>query len=203
MEVSSVGYQKQSLYSSSIDVKRFSAEFTVETPEHSIAVKFEHTEINAEYAFYDSETRLSNQEQIKQISNKEDIEVSDVVKLKDLIHKEVMAQVKDSLGAFFVENPEAAEQVSRGEIPDHFNVENTARRILNIYFSRYEEGEDKQTFVERAKEIINQAYSDVGGIVGDLPEIVLQTREMIMDILDRFAAGEDISGFMNIGADKQ
>ncbi len=203
MEVTSVGYRNQSLYGSTVDVRRFSAELTFETPEHSIAVSFEHTEINAEYSFYDVKGRLSNQEQIQQISNKEEIGVSDVAKLKDLIHKEVMAQVKDSLGAFFIENPEAAEQVSRGEIPEYFNVENTARRILNIYFSRYEEGEDKQAFVERAKEIINQAYSDVEGIAGDLPEIVLQTRDKIMDILDKFAAGEDISNFMNVGIDKQ
>jgi hypothetical protein len=203
MEVTSIGYQNQSLYNSYINVNRFSAELTVETPEQSFSVSFEHTEINAEYGFYDAKGRLSNQEQIQQIADQEEIGISDVAKLKELIHREVLAQVGDSLGAFFKENPEAAEQVSRGEIPEYFNVENTARRILNIYMPYYEEGEDKQAFVDRAKDIINQAYSDVGGMVGELPDIVLQTRDKIMEILDKFAVGEDISNFMQAGTVNQ
>ncbi|MFC1564554.1 hypothetical protein ACFL6G_06425 [candidate division KSB1 bacterium] len=203
MEVSNIGIQNRSLFSASVGIRKYSAELTIDTPEKSYAVKFEHTEVNAEFGFYDSKGKLSNAEQIQQIAGKDDITTGDVTKLKSLIHEEVLAQVKDSLGTYFKENPEAAEQVSRGEIPEYFNVENTARRILDIYFSRYEEGEDKTSFVERAKEIINQAYGDVEGMVGELPEIVLQTRDKIMEILDRFAAGEDISDFMTLGTDKQ
>ena len=104
-------------------------------------------------------------------------------------------EVKDSLGQFIKENPDAAEEISNGEIPDYFNVDNTSKRILDIYFSRYDGG-DKQAFVERAKEIINQAYSDVEGEVGSLPSIVNQTHDRIMDILDKFAAGEDVSEYV-------
>jgi len=107
-----------------------------------------------------------------------------------------MEQVKISLRSFFEENPEAVEQVSKGEIPNHFNVENTARRILDIYFSRYKEGDNKADFAARAKEIINTAYAQVQEMIGDLPEIVLETQKKVMNILDKFSHGEDISDFI-------
>lgn len=101
-------------------------------------------------------------------------------------------EVVESLKDFFEANPEAAEEISNGEIPEYFNVENTGRRILDIYFSRYD-GEDRQEFAARARGIIEQAYSDVSSMMGGLPDIVQQTREYVLDVLDRFAAGEDVS----------
>ena len=67
---------------------------------------------------------------------------------------------------------------------------------MNIYFSQYKEGEDKEAFAERANSVIVQSYGDVVGLVGDLPEIVLETRSKVMQILEEFANGDDISDFM-------
>ena len=95
-----------------------------------------------------------------------------VVQLREKIHNEILAQVKEFLTGFFEKNPEAVERISKGEIPEYFNVDNTTRRILNIYFSRFEEGQNKEEFVAHAKDIIKQAYGDVEGLVRELPEIV-------------------------------
>lgn len=130
---------------------------------------------------------------------------------KDQIHDQVQAraisllnsylgkntELKTSLGDFFRNNPEALQDISEGKIPDYFNVDNTARRILDIYFQRYDGG-DRQAFVDRAKGIINQAYNEVEGEVGALPDIVHETRNKIMDILNRFAAGGDVSDFVEV-----
>ena len=132
---------------------------------------------------------------------------------KDEIHDQVQAraislldsylnkntELKTSLGDFFRNNPEALQDISEGKVPDYFNVDNTARRILDIYFQRYDGG-DRQAFVDRAKGIVNQAYSEVEGEVGALPDIVNETRNKIMDVLDRFAAGEDVSDSVEVPA---
>ncbi len=160
-------------------------------------VIFERTEIETNFTFYNKNGKSATQE-IAQPETKT-VETSDnvnVVQLREKIHNEILAQVKEFLASFFDKNPEAVEQISKGEIPEYFNVDNTARRILNIYFSRFEEGQNKEEFVARAKDIINQAYGDVQGLVGDLPEIVQQTRAKVMEILDMFAGGGDISEFM-------
>ncbi len=111
---------------------------------------------------------------------------------------EEVPEVKNNLKEFFLNNPEALKKIEAGEIPDYFNVENTAKRILDIYFSRYDGG-DKEEFVKNAREIISQAYGEVEQMVGALPEIVLKTRDKVYEILDKFANGEDISEFVNIG----
>ena len=163
-----------------------------------ISATFEHTEINIDFTVYTDNGRLEN---IQRRDSSGEIESlnrdnAEIVQLRESIRNEILEQVKSFLGLFFEKSPEAVEQVVRGEIPEYFNVENTARRILNIYFSQYKEGEDKEAFAERAKSIIVQAYGDVVGIVGDLPEIVLETRSKVMQILEEFANGGDISGFM-------
>lgn len=106
-------------------------------------------------------------------------------------------ELKQSLEEFFAQNPEALEQIQQGEIPEYFNVENTAKRILDIYFSRYN-GEDREEFAENAKSIISQAYGEVEGMVGMLPDIVQKTRDKIYEVLDRFANGEDVSDFITL-----
>lgn len=106
-------------------------------------------------------------------------------------------EVKESLKEFFTNNPEALQQIEKGEIPEYFNVENTAKRILDIYFSRYN-GEDKEEFAEYARNIISQAYGEVEGMVGTLPGIVQETRDKIYEVLDKFANGEDVSDFITL-----
>ncbi|MFC1553835.1 hypothetical protein ACFL7D_04290 [candidate division KSB1 bacterium] len=182
---------------------------SIEKSDYSISVTYEHIKISAEKNFYDKfgkvqESNGQETEKIQENKPQKELNNGEVAEIKQLIHEEVLKQVKGFLGAFFEENPEAVEQISRGEIPEYFNVENTAKRILDIYFVRFEEGEDREEFVARAKSIINQAYGDVEGMVGDLPDIVQKTREKIMGILDRFAQGEDVSEFMGykIGENK-
>lgn len=164
----------------------------------SFSVTFEHTVINIDFTVYTDNGRL---EEIQRRNSSGEIESlnrdnAEIVQLRESIRNEILEQVKSFLGLFFEESPEAVEQVVRGEIPEYFNVENTARRILNIYFSQFQEGDDKKAFAERAKSIIEQAYGDVAGIVGDLPDIVLETRSKVMQILEEFANGGDISDFM-------
>jgi len=124
-----------------------------------------------------------------------EIELQTVQLLKKYL--EEFPEVKRNLKEFFENNPEALDQIKVGEIPEYFNVENTAKRILDIYFSRYN-GEDKKTFAERARSIISQAYHEVEQIVGTLPDIVIQTRDKVYEILDKFSKGEDVSEFVKI-----
>lgn len=106
-------------------------------------------------------------------------------------------EVKQSLNEFFINNPEALKDIESGKIPEYFNVENTAKRILDIYFTQYN-GEDKKEFADRARGIISQAYSEVEQMVGSLPDIVIKTRDKVYEILDKFASGEDVSDFIKI-----
>ena len=127
---------------------------------------------------------------------RKEIELQTVQLLKKYLEK--FPEVKRSLKEFFENNSEALDQIKAGEIPEYFNVENTAKRILDIYFSKYN-GEDKKTFAEHARSIISQAYSEVEQIVGTLPNIVIQTRDKVYEILDKFVKGEDVSEFIKIG----
>jgi len=160
------------------------------------AVMYDKREVSVEYTFYNREIVQKNGRSEEPAAAAETPDAAEVVRLKASIRAEVLEQVKESLGTFFRENPEAVEQVSNGEIPEYFNEENTARRILDIYLRYYTGGEDRADFVESAKKIIQQAYGDVEALVGDLPGLVQDTRELVMEMLDRFAAGEDISDFM-------
>jgi hypothetical protein len=164
----------------------------------SISVTFEHTEININYAAYTSNGTSLEIRNGRSSEKIESIELNsgEIGQLRETIRKEILEQVKSFLGSFFENDPEAVEQVGNGEIPEYFNVDNTARRILNIYFSHYQEGDDKMKFAERAKSIIEQAYGDVGEIVGDLPEIVLETRIKVMQILEDFVNGGDVTDFL-------
>ena len=164
----------------------------------SVSVAFKHAEIAVDYTSYARNGAVNSMASVQPDTVAEELGIGEIAWLRNAIHAEVLAQVKDFLGTYFEENPEAVEQISRGEIPEYFNVENTARRILNIYFATYEEGQDRKTFVERAKGIIEQAYADVAGMVGELPDIVLQTRAKVMEILDTFANGGDVSDFMQM-----
>ncbi len=195
MEVSALSSPKASYYMESLNFNLTHTKETQKTSD-SQAVTYEKTEISAEYSFYSFEKSGRNVEAKQQGEIPKLSDAAETARLREKIHQEVISQVKDFMAAFFVDNPEAAEQVSKGEIPDYFNEENTARRILDIYMPYYTEGEDKQAFVERAKGIIDQAYGDVAGLVGELPDLVQRTRELIMDVLDKFAAGDDISDFM-------
>jgi hypothetical protein len=165
-------------------------------PFDSVAVTFEHREETLSFAVYSKKSDAQKQPNTQQADDVKLNQTSETAQLKQLIHAEVLAQVKVFLGAYFKEHPEDLQAISQGEIPEYFNVDNTTRRILDIYFSRYQEGEDKSEFVKRAKSIIEQAYGDVEKMVGTLPDIVQQTRSKVNELLDKFAQGGDISDFM-------
>ena len=124
------------------------------------------------------------------------------LKQKYQVQNELVDQTREFLNKYLNENPEALESIQNGEIPEYFNEENTARRILDIFFAGYN-GEDREAFAERAKSIITQAYSDVQKIVGTgLPEIVLNTRDLIFEMIESFKNGEDkIFDFLGYGKD--
>jgi len=88
------------------------------------------------------------------------------------------------LGAHFAANPGDLRQVQAGIVPDHFNVENTGQRILDIWKQSLNEETDVNTWVANTKEMISLAYSEVGGMIGSLPQLVLDTRDYIMQELD-------------------
>ncbi len=92
------------------------------------------------------------------------------------------------LGKYFKDNPEDWETVQNGGIPDYFNVQNTAQRILDIWLPGYDGTEDVDEWAARTKNFIGQAYGEVSQLVGNLPDIVRDTREYIMNALDQFAA---------------
>lgn len=98
----------------------------------------------------------------------------------------------DPLGlvSFYSNNPDAFDKVKNGEIPDYFNVENTGDRILNTFLSG-ENTEDGSFDVERARQIITQAYDEVGQMFGGkLPQLTLDTKEYVFNRLDEIAQGK-------------
>ncbi|RKY89632.1 hypothetical protein DRQ09_00985 [candidate division KSB1 bacterium] len=162
--------------------------------EISISYRYEKIDIRFQYKTYRKE---KNSDQIEKPINKKDITPSLIFSQKEKIKNEILEQTKQLLARFFEKNPEALKEIQQGKIPEYFNVENTARRILNIFFSRYD-GEDPEVFVDRVKKIINQAYKDVENIIGgSLPEIVQKTKEKVLQMLDDFAGGKDITDFLN------
>ncbi len=79
-------------------------------------------------------------------------------------------------------------------VPEQWNKENTAQRIFSIALMRYQEGSDREQFAEAATTMVKQAYSDVRSTLGfDFPELVLDTRQTVLDALDQFMDGTAMS----------
>jgi len=100
-------------------------------------------------------------------------------------------EIKDNadplgLGAYFTANPEDWEQVQNGIVPDHFNMENTGQRILDIWMGGIDESGDISAQVDEIKSNINMAYGDVSSMLGGLPGLVTDTQDWIMGQLDDF-----------------
>ena len=181
-------------------------DFLSDTESYKLSLSVDYKESAITYSVKKNESNNS----IKQIDNSD--KTKDFAAVKAEIKREIKEQTiqlltqyldeapeaKNNLKEFFLNNPEALEKIEAGDIPDYFNVDNTAKRILDIYFSRYDDG-DKEEFVKNAREIISQAYGEVGQMVGALPDIVLQTRDKIYEILDKFANEEDVSDFIKLG----
>lgn len=113
--------------------------------------------------------------------------------LEDLVESTGNSEDPLELGAYFAENPQDWEKVQSGEIPDYFNIENTAQRILDLWMPLYNESDNVETWVSDVKDLIGQAYDEVSGMVGGLPQLVQDTREYIMNTLDEFAQNQESS----------
>ncbi len=92
--------------------------------------------------------------------------------------------------AHFTANPEDWEKVMRGDVPDYFNVENTGQRILDIWIQSFDDSSDIETWLSETKEKINAIYDEVAGMVGGLPQLVQDTRDFVMNALDKFAGSK-------------
>ncbi len=74
------------------------------------------------------------------------------------------------------------------------NKEIAAGRIFSIAMMDYHEGVDRVQFAEQATAMIKQAYADVGSLLGvEFPELVLDTKQAVMDALEQFKGGAALS----------
>ncbi len=100
---------------------------------------------------------------------------------------------KVALKEYVEENPEDLEDIEKGIIPEYWNQENTAKRIFNILLEGLDRAEDKDSFYESSKDMIEKVYSDVETEVGKLPQLVTDTKNAVLNGLDEFLKGTDIS----------
>ena len=92
------------------------------------------------------------------------------------------------LHVYFQENPDDWEQVQMGIIPEYFNIENTGNRILDIWLGDSMGTGSSVEFLNNVKDLINQAYGEVTGMLGELPQLVLDTQAYIEKQLDELLA---------------
>ncbi len=80
------------------------------------------------------------------------------------------------------------------DLAAYWNKENTAQRIFTIAMMGFEEDMDRAEFAARAKSIVKQAYGDVSMMIGgNFPQLVLDTRQAVIDAIDQFAGGTQMS----------
>lgn len=109
----------------------------------------------------------------------------------------LVGMAKEELGAYFTENPDALEAVANGEIPEYWNMENTAGRMFSIVIAGFNEETDLEGFYEKALDFVNQAYDEVSFMIGfDFPPVVQDTKEALLNGLEQLKDGvpiEDIT----------
>jgi len=100
------------------------------------------------------------------------------------------AAAMDDLADYLKEHPGDLEKAANGQVPEYFGVEATGQRILDIWLPGYDGQSDRAAWVKEAKGYIQQAYDEVASMFGGLPQLVLDTREYVMERLDEFAREE-------------
>lgn len=106
---------------------------------------------------------------------------------------ELVEGAKEDLHAYFSENPQALEEVANGQVPEYWNVENTAKRMFDIVTAGVADETDRQAFYEKAVDFVNKAYDDVKLVLGfEFPPLVKDTREALMNGLEQFKDGTDL-----------
>ncbi len=88
----------------------------------------------------------------------------------------------------------ADQAVASEGVPEYWNKENTASRIFSIALMGYQEGSDREQFADQATTMVKQAYNDAGSMLGfEFPELVLDTRQAVLDALEQFKGGAVLS----------
>lgn len=104
--------------------------------------------------------------------------------------KELVGKAHDELKSYFAENPEALQQVANGEIPEYWNVENTAKRMFGIVTAGFNPEMDVEHFYQTAVDFVNQAYNEVHDMIGfDFPSLVTDTKEALLNGLEQLKNG--------------
>jgi len=102
-------------------------------------------------------------------------------------------KTKDELSIYFDENPEALEQVASGDIPEYWNVENTAGRMFEIVMAGVTDETDRENFYTKAVDFVNRAYDEVKEMIGfEFPSLVQQTKEALLNGLEQYKGGTNI-----------
>ncbi len=101
---------------------------------------------------------------------------------------------KEALSEYFAGNPEDLKEIEKGNIPEYWNQENTAKRIFDIAVQGFKKDMNTEEFADKAETMVAKAYKEVEKIVGNLPDLVKETRESVMKGLDQFRDGKPISG---------
>ncbi len=107
--------------------------------------------------------------------------------------KELVGKAHDELKSYFTENPEALQQVAAGEIPEYWNVANTAKRMFGIVTAGFNPEMDVEHFYQTAVDFVNQAYDEVHDMIGfDFPSLVTDTKEALLNGLEQLKEGTAI-----------
>ncbi len=106
---------------------------------------------------------------------------------KKVIQEQLTLLISNVTGALQLGADQA---VASDLVPEYWNKENTAGRIFSIALMGYQEGSDREQFADKAAAIVKQAYNDVRSMLGfEFPELVLGTRQAVLDALEQFKGG--------------
>ncbi|MFP4547450.1 MAG: hypothetical protein ACLFQM_04915 [Fidelibacterota bacterium] len=113
---------------------------------------------------------------------------------KEIFEKSEVAQKsKEALSEYFTSNPEDLKEIEKGNIPEYWNQENTAKRIFDIAVQGYKKDMNIEDFGKKAEDFVTKAYEEVENLIGNMPDLVKETREAVMNGLDQFRDGTPIS----------
>ncbi len=113
------------------------------------------------------------------------------LKSKKVIDENMALLISNILGPLQFSAEQAAATEGGTE---YWSNENTARRIFSIALADYNEDVDQEQFADQATAMIEQAYADVGTILGiDFPQPVLDIRQLVLDAMEQLKGGASLS----------
>ncbi len=105
-------------------------------------------------------------------------------------NKELAGMAKEELGDYFKENPEALQEIADGNMPEYWNVQNTASRMFDIVTAGFNSETDIEGFYNKALDFVHQAYDEVQLMIGfDFPPLVQDTKEALLNGLEQLKDG--------------